>query len=78
VFVDGLVVRIPIGEVRSSASHCASYYSIVPFVVGMGCEFFSIKGINGLGNEVLTHEDNSKNDDKLVDGLADDVFQHGF
>lgn len=74
----GLVIRITIGEVRSSTSHSSTHNSIVPFVVRMSCEQLGVICVNSLRNEVLSHKDDDQNYDQLVNRLTNDVLEHGF
>ena len=74
----GLVVRITIGEVRSSASNSTTHNSIVPFVVRMSREQFCVICVHFFRDKVFSHKDDYQNDDQLVNRLANDVLEHCF
>ena len=74
----GFVVFISIDVEEPSAADIASNSSISPFVLRV-CDIdrIGVVGIHVLGDELLTHEDENKEDDDLEDGLSYDMFKHG-
>ena len=74
----GFVVFISIDVEEPSAADITSYGSISPFVLRV-CDIdrIGVVGIHVLWDELLTHEDENKEDYDLENGLSYDVFEHG-
>ena len=62
--------------VKPSASHCASYDSVVPLVLWTRGEDWRVIWIGVLRDELFSTEYESEDDNELEDTLTDDVLKH--
>ena len=74
-----LVISISIGMEKPAATDSATHNPISPLVLRVGdIDRIGIIGISIFRDELFAHEDDDQEDDDLEDGLAYDVFEHGF